>query len=147
MHKRTLGCLCQGRILWGHRKEVAVCKPRRGTSKQSALPMPCSWTSGPWSCGTLFLLVKPPCGFCYAVRACLVASVVWDSATLWTIIHQAPLSMGFSRQEYWSTLPFPPPGNIPNPGIEPMSPVALALQPYSLPLSHWGLRCHPLEES
>ena len=41
--------------------------------------------------------------------------------TLWTIAHKAPLSMGFSRQEYWSELPFPPPGDLPNPGIEPGS--------------------------
>ena len=40
--------------------------------------------------------------------------------TPWT--HQAPLSMGFSRQEYWSGLPFPPPGDFPDPGIEPVSP-------------------------
>ena len=42
-------------------------------------------------------------------------------ATLWTITHQAPLSMGFSRLEYWSGLPFPSPGDLPNPGIEPIS--------------------------
>jgi len=42
--------------------------------------------------------------------------------TPWTIAYQALLSMGFSRQEYWSGLPFPPPGNLPNPGIEPESP-------------------------
>ena len=48
-------------------------------------------------------------------------------ATPWTEAHKAPLSMGFSRQKYWSGLPFPPPGNLPNPGIEPTSPVALAL--------------------
>ena len=41
-------------------------------------------------------------------------------ATLWTVAHQAPLSMEFSRQEYWSGLPFPPPGDLPNPRIEPM---------------------------
>ena len=51
-------------------------------------------------------------------------------ATPWTIAHQAPLSMGFSRQEYWSGLPCPPPGDLPDPGIEPMSP---ALQVDSLP--------------
>ena len=44
------------------------------------------------------------------------------SATLWTVAHQAPPSMGFSRQEYWSGLPFPSPGDLPNPGIEPKSP-------------------------
>ena len=40
----------------------------------------------------------------------------------YTIAHQAPLSMGFSRQEYWSGLPFPPPGDLPNPGIKQVSP-------------------------
>ena len=42
------------------------------------------------------------------------------------IAHQAPLSMGFSRQEYWSGLPFPPPGDLPDPGIEPRSPALQA---------------------
>ena len=40
----------------------------------------------------------------------------------WTVAYQAPPSTGFSRQEYWSGLPFPSPGNLPNPGIEPWSP-------------------------
>ena len=40
----------------------------------------------------------------------------------WTVAYQAPLSMGFSRQEYWSGLPFPSPGDLPDPGIEPWSP-------------------------
>ena len=40
----------------------------------------------------------------------------------WTIAHQAPPSMGFSRQEYWSGLPFPLPGDLPDPGIKPVSP-------------------------
>ena len=47
-------------------------------------------------------------------------------ATLWTVAHQAPLSMGFSRQEYWSGLPFPSPGDLPSPGIEPGSPALWA---------------------
>ena len=46
-------------------------------------------------------------------------------AALWTVAHQAPLSMGFSRQEYWRGLPCPPPGDLPNPGIEPTSPALL----------------------
>ena len=53
--------------------------------------------------------------------------------TPWTVAHQAPLSMGFFRQEYWSELPFPSPGNLPDPGIKPMSPVSPALQADSLP--------------
>ena len=48
------------------------------------------------------------------------------SATPWTVAHQAPLSMGFSRQEYWSGSPFPPPGDLPDPGIEPGSPTLQA---------------------
>ena len=51
-------------------------------------------------------------------------------ATPWIIAYQAPPSMEFSRQEYWSGLPFPSPGNLPDPGIEPMSP---ALQADTLP--------------
>ena len=51
-------------------------------------------------------------------------------ATPWTVTYQAPLSMGFSRQEYWSGLPFPSPGDLPDPRIEPKSP---ALQADSLP--------------
>ena len=47
-------------------------------------------------------------------------------ATLWTVAHQAPPSMGFSRQEYWSGLPFPSSGDLPNPGIEPRSPTLQA---------------------
>ena len=47
--------------------------------------------------------------------------------TPWTVPHQAPLSMGFSRQEYWSRFPFPPPGDLPDPGIKPMSPASSAL--------------------
>ena len=53
----------------------------------------------------------------------------------WTITFQAPLSMGFPRQEYWSGLPFPPPGDLPHPGIEPASPV---LQADSLPMNQCG---------
>ena len=61
---------------------------------------------------------------------CSIASVVSDSATLWTVARQTPLSMGFSRQECWSGLPCPPPGNLPDPGIESLS---SALQVNSLP--------------
>ena len=45
-------------------------------------------------------------------------------ATPWTVAYQAPLSMGFSRQKYWSGLPFPPSGDLPDPGIEPTSPAS-----------------------
>ena len=55
--------------------------------------------------------------------------------TLWTVPCQAPPSMGFSREEYWSGMPCAPPGDLPHPGIKPRSPV---LQVDSLLLSHWG---------
>ena len=57
----------------------------------------------------------------YIVVRCSVVSN--SSATAWTAAHQAPLSMGFPRQEYWSGLPFPPPRDLPDPGIEPAPPV------------------------
>ena len=79
--------------------------------------------------------------------------------TPWTVAHQAPPFMGFSRQEYWSGLPFPFPGDLPNPGVEPRSPTlqadALPPEPPGRPqtrdqacvpciagqiLSHWTAR-------
>ena len=59
-------------------------------------------------------------------------------ATLWTIAHQPPLSMGFLRQAYWSGLPFPTPGDLPDPETEPASLHLLHWQADSLPLSHLG---------
>ena len=59
-------------------------------------------------------------------------------ATPWTTARQSSLSVGFSRQEYWSGLPSPPPEDLPNPRIEPVSSASPALQADSLPLSHQG---------
>ena len=67
-------------------------------------------------------------GVCVCV--CLSLSRVQLFVTLWTVAGQAPLSMGFSRQEYWSGLPFPSPGDLPNLGIKLESP---ALQADSIP--------------
>ena len=61
-----------------------------------------------------------------------------DSATPWTVALQTPRSVRFPRQEYGSGLPFPPPGNLPNPGFEPAS---STLQADSLPLNHQGSFC------
>ena len=62
-------------------------------------------------------------------------------ATLWTVSYQASLSMGFSKQEYWSGLPFPSPGDLPDPGIEPESPTleagALTSEPPGKPRSYY----------
>ena len=64
--------------------------------------------------------------------ACVLSrsSCVQLFATLWTVARQGPLSMGFSRQEYWSGLPFPSPGHLPDPGLTLGSP---ALQAESIP--------------
>ena len=63
-------------------------------------------------------------------------------ATPWTVAYQAPPSMGFSRQEYWRGLPFPSPGDLPDPGIKPGSPTlqadALPSEPPEKPLSEGG---------
>ena len=65
-------------------------------------------------------------------------SHVWLFATPWATAHQAPLSMGFSRQEYWSGLPCPAPGDLPDPRTERLSPVSPESQADSLLLSHRG---------
>ena len=59
-------------------------------------------------------------------------------ATAWTVARQAPLSMGFSRQEYWSELPFPSPGDHPDPRIKPTSLASSACQVDSFLLHHLG---------
>ena len=70
--------------------------------------------------------------------ACLVLSPVQLFAILWTTACQVPLSIEFFRQEYWSELPFPSPGDLPDPGIEPTSRVSSALQVYSFPTEPSG---------
>ena len=65
-------------------------------------------------------------------------SPVCLSVTPWTVARHAPLSMEFSRQEYWSGLPYLPPGDLPKPGIEILRPVSPALQADSLPLGPPG---------
>ena len=64
--------------------------------------------------------------YCVCVRV-YMHSIISDSVTPWTVAHHAPLSIEFSRQEYWSGLPFPSPRDLPHPGIESVSPVSLAL--------------------
>ena len=78
---------------------------------------------------------------CVCVCVCVRArslSHVWLFAASWTVVHWAPLSMDFSRQEYWSGLAFPTPGDLPNAGIEPASLAFPALEVDSLPLAPLG---------
>ena len=76
-----------------------------------------SWKGGP------FLAHWSACGLPHTVKVKSL-SRVWLFVTLWTIARQALLSMGFSRQEFWSGLPFPSPGDLPVPGIKPGSHIA-----------------------
>ena len=61
------------------------------------------------------------------MRVCAVTSVMSDSAIPWTVARQAPLSTGFPKREYWSGLPFPPPRDLPDPGMKLASLAAPAL--------------------
>ena len=75
--------------------------------------------------------------FCLLIYVCCVScSVMSDSATPWAVAHQDPLCVRFPRQEYWNGLPFPPLGDLPDPGIKPRSPV---LQADSLPFEPPGI--------
>ena len=101
------------------------------------LAPPQSWWRGwkeitlpfPWYSVSFILSPLLPWKIC-SLRKCWLLSHVQLFATPWSIAQQVPLSMEFSRQENWSGLPFPPPGHLPHPGIEPGSP---ALQTDSLP--------------
>ena len=79
---------------------------------------------------------RPPPHFWHV--CILSSSVMSDSVTPWTVARQAPLSMGFSRQEYWSELLCPPPGDLPDPGIQPVSLCLLHWQAGSSPLAPAG---------
>ena len=76
---------------------------------------------GTWSWCSLYLIISLP----VCMPSCF--SHVQLFATPWTVAHQAPLSIGFSRQEYWSGLPCPPPGGLPHPEIKPASLMSPAL--------------------
>ena len=78
------------------------------------------------------VLIRVWACMCFGIHAllCIVLSHfshVWLCATPWTVAHQAPLSMGFSRQNYWRALPSPPPGDLPDLGIKPASLMCPAL--------------------
>ena len=76
----------------------------------------------------------------WGVHVCMRSWFSWVRLFVipWTVASQALLATGFSRQEYWSGLLCPPPGDLPNPGMEPPSPVSPALQADALPLNHQG---------
>ena len=101
---------------------VAEIKSSRTASRRFRSAFTFKWTLKTfWLSGiSLRLWVK----YCACMHVCVLSRFghVWLSATPWTVACQAPLSMGFSRQEHWSGLPFPSPGDLSDLGIEPESP-------------------------
>ena len=121
-------CLLEGVCLLASSCVFALGAGGAGLERVLTLQDWFSWSSPVSSCSSL----KTPSyflGLFIYKRACMLRrfSCVWLFVTLWTVAQQTPLSMGFSRQEYWSGLPRPPPGDLPNPGIEPMSLMSPAL--------------------
>ena len=86
--------------------------------------------------------ISESCVLCIWWKIYRSLSHVQLCATLWTVAHQAPPSMGFSRQEYWSWFPFSSPGDLPDPRIEPRSPAlqadALTSEPPGKPKVKWS---------
>ena len=100
----------------------APAQPPRSTSTLSVTPEAASSQGLLRACSPR---EQPPGSQCACLLSCF--SHVRLFATLWTVVCQAPLSMGFSRQEYWSGLPFLSPGDLPDPEIEPGSPALQAV--------------------
>ena len=116
---------------------------------QLSYPFICWWTSGLFPCPGYYKYLKIEnkklnnihINRLY-VHVCVLSHFnhVWLFATLWTIAHQAPQSMAFFRQEYWSGFSWSPSGYLPDPGIEPMSPT-LKVDSF-----HWGSPSKPYKE-
>ena len=132
-------------FFWPHHKASGIIIPQSGIEPR--LPAVEGWILNHWItreiCSLQFECIHQLASSLYLGVLCklhllllLSYSVVSDSfVTPWTIACQAPHSVGFIRQEYWSGLSFPSLENLPNPGIEPIS---AAWQVNSLPLSHLG---------
>ena len=103
-------------ILWAHK--VLTLREGRCCRRDGAGPLPEEEDLHPW------LYLWPGRNHREWINSHVVYSLscVRPFATLWTVVDQAPPSTGFPRQEYWSGLPFPSPGDLPHPGIEPRSP-------------------------
>ena len=130
--KKPRDCILQDYLcLWWGQSTVSSCEWLKKTVICNASPNKLQYHVTFQACNRHLLLNIKKQGERYA---CVLShfSHVKLFTTLWTVAHQAPLSMGFSRQENWSGLPCPPPGDLPQPGIKHMSP---ALQVESLLLS------------
>ena len=124
-----------GAHLRTHQREPILTNLRSQFSFLRPLPVPVSCRPSPPALQRLIPGLEPCC--LYRIYVPLMKAGACEHAELlshvrlfvtpWTISHQAPLSMGFSRQEYWSGLPCPPPGDLLNPGIKPASLTSPAL--------------------
>ena len=135
MNKKHLSSQAEGLILWGSLLcTIIITKATKSKSKEQFQQVELVLPSVLGVCRenkawVLLCLTHTSClaqGPIYLLPLKLilrfpVLSRVLLFAILWTIAHQAPLAMGFSKQEYWSWLPFPSPGDLPDPGIEPPS--------------------------
>ena len=106
-----------------HSPSASPAGPPSSSSSCLCHLLPLMWTLGNASSALCSCLTDWELAFLstLSIYSAVLCSVVSDCATLWTVVHQATLSVGFSRQEHWSRLPFPPPGDLPDPGIEPTS--------------------------
>ena len=158
--------------LWGTHVNLKLGEGLAGVTSYGTGALPGPDCEPAWSLGLRFVRLSPPEGrvslrwtlapspvYVHRLRLGRIFTWVWDGAQSlshvqlfaapWTVAHQAPLPMGFSRQKYWSGLPFPPPGELPDPGIELrslVSPRLLQWQGDSLSLAPprkcVGWRCH-----
>ena len=110
---------------------LTFCRLYFGLANSCESTLLCSVSNPDWAPNVL------PLAWCVACTLSCFSRIRLFT-TLWTVTCQAPLSMAFSKQQYWSGLPCPPPGGLPKLGIKPASPVAPALQADSLPLRHLG---------
>ena len=116
---------------------LRLCSSNAGSRAEGQIP---AWGTGSYMLGSAAKQTnkQTKTTFRYKMDTCVHAlslSHVFLFATPWTVAHQAPLSMGFSRQEHWRGLPSPPPGDLPHPGIEPTSPALASGFFY-----HWAIR-------
>ena len=137
MNVKSGPCLFWFFFFWLHYASYGILVPWPGL--EPVFPAVEVWHSNSWTTRKVYPLL---CKYTHIARAhslmyigvyvcvCVCArtlshlSRVQCLATLWTVACQSPLSMGFSRQEYWSGLPCPPPGDLPNPRMEHSSPVS-----------------------
>ena len=126
--------LIMGLLWWlGGKESACQCRRRKFDPWVRKIPWRRKWQPNPvflpgkchgWEPGGLQSMGWQKVGPDWTTKqqqwACVLScfSRVWLPVILWTVVHQAPLSIEFSRQEYWSRWPFPPPADLPNPGME-----------------------------